>query len=473
MPDFDGAREKRLLLVCSDFPPLIGTNTQRIQSYVRYLGMFGWHSSVVTREIADLPQIDSRDLQRIPESVEVIRIPDPDPFASRARRLGVYPADSAALCNSSSPAPALSKHPIVSCGSRSRPLQWLFSAGSGFLKVALRSLAYQPDALRLWANRVAADVCKEHSSDKDVLLTSSPAFSCHLAGLAIKQRTGLPWVADFRDLWVGRPFRELPSSLHTWWDKRLEARVVHGCDRLVVASPAWEQMFKRRYGDSVKGKLVTITNGYEADVIDAARKELAVKPASNDGKIRFVLTGSMHRGESPIPFIRALGIIKKSNPELAARALVTLIGNGGEHVDEIAAEISAGNLDHQVELLGSRSNVECIRAQFEANYLLLFSASEHVDTIRGKSFEYMATGKTILACIPENGVQAGILRQAGTAIIVAHDDVASIVRHLKRLLNDSVVEYTPNWEYINTFDRRRLTERLVSLLDELYIPDRS
>lgn len=66
-------------------PPLVGTNTQRIQSFLRHLPKFGWHSTVITQEIDDLPVVDLRDLERIPADARVIRVPNPDPFARRAR----------------------------------------------------------------------------------------------------------------------------------------------------------------------------------------------------------------------------------------------------------------------------------------------------------------------------------------------------------------------------------------------------
>src|SRR3977135_757110 len=36
----------------------------------------------------------------------------------------------------------------------------------------------------------------------DVVVTSSPPNCVHMAGLYLKLRYGLPWVADFRDPWI-------------------------------------------------------------------------------------------------------------------------------------------------------------------------------------------------------------------------------------------------------------------------------
>ena len=419
---------------------------------------------MVTQDIADLSQIDSRDLARIPDDVEVLRIQDPDLFATRARRMGHLPPDAALVSGD-----AISRVDGGTEGCRKRtpfnPSRLVLSAASGVLKWGLRNFVYQPDALRLWASEIVRNTARLDCGDKHVVLTSSPAFSCHMAGLGIKKKLGLPWVADFRDLWVGRPFRSLPTALHEWWDRHLEASVVHGCDRLILASPAWERGFRQRYGDDVARKIVIITNGYEDHLPPQTVGRINGATEPGNETIRFVLTGSMHAGESPIPFIRALGSLKRNCPSLVCSVTADFVGNGGDHLNVIQEEIRNSGVEEQCNLLGARSNEECIRMQREAACLLLFSASEHAETISGKSFEYMATGKPILACIPQNGIQADILRNAGTAMIVEHGDVQATSEALKGFLEGVNEELKPNWEYIQSFNRKNLTGKLAEVLD--------
>lgn len=454
---------KRIWLIASDFPPLVGTNTQRVQSFVRHLGDLGWIVTVYTQDIADLNQIDSRELSRIPSNTTVNRVPDPDPFAVRSRRRGHLPTDAGKPDSESA-------NPLVFTASSIKKNKFYrlpLILGSFLLKQGLRILAYQPDSLRLWANAVARKICIDSKTTDQILLTSSPAFSCHLAGLAIKRAKGLHWVADFRDLWVGRPYRKLASPLHACWDSHLEATVVRNCDRLILASPAWVNNFKMRYGDDIEKKLVVITNGYEPDVLDLARERLDRSIVSRDSTVRFLLTGSMHEGESPIPFIDALGVIKQANPELISNISVELVGNAGDYVRQIEECIKRNNLSEKIKIRSPRSNVECVQMQLESDCLLLFSASQHVETILGKSFEYMATGKPILACIPVNGVQAQILEKAGTATIVEHGDINATATAIRGFLTDARAPCVPDWAYIQSFDRQRLTACLATVLDEL------
>lgn len=456
-----------LLIIASDFPPLVGTNTQRVQSFLRHLPGHGWHSTVMTQDIDDLSSIDLHDLAQLPADARVIRVPNPDPFARRARAVKRAKKDAAPSQRSSSQ---------VEASSPSRSGQGLrekcnavikpgLSLASSALKWGLRAFFYHPDALRPWANRVARSASGEIAQGAHAILTSSPAYSCHLAGLSLKQKTGLPWIADFRDLWVGRPYRTYPSAWHKWVDEKLEAQVVKHCDGLVLASPAWEQVFISRYGEAIRGKITVLTNGYEAQFFEQIS---AAMPAHQAGH-KFVLTGSMHEAESPLPFLDALRMLHSQHPNALDDVEVTFIGNAGDHLPALIAAAAHTGISDRIVFLSPRSNEDCIKAQLAADYLIMFSAPEHKDTISGKSFEYMATGKPILACVPPTGIQADILNNAGNAIVVQHGDSQATASAILSLLNGEGANLLPDWSYIRQFDRAHIAAKLADVLNKLVL----
>ena len=458
------SKQLGVLIIASDFPPLVGTNTQRMQSFLRHLPKFGWHCRLMTQDIDDLPAIDLLDLARIPDSARVIRIPNPDIFARRAR--GVRKAQkSIALDPQDSNSYAESLSANRSLRSKKNISKAIFlTPTSNLLQWGLRTFCYHPDSLRPWANLVAKKAIIEFSGGVHAILSSSPAYSCHMAGLQIKKHTGLPWIADFRDLWVGRPYRTYYSNWHKWLDQKLEAQVVKHCDSLLLASPAWEQVFISRYGDAVREKITVLTNGYESDFIDQNN----ITSHSHQGLHKFLLTGSMHEAESPLTFLEALNIIHKEHPGALDQVEVTFIGNAGEHLPALKdAAVRTGMAD-RIVFLTPRSNEECIKLQLAADCLIMFLAAGHHDTISGKSFEYMATGKPILACVPPTGIQADILKKAGNAIVVPYGDTQATVSAILRLLRQRPdASLQPDWPYIRQFDRAQLAFKLARILDKL------
>ena len=453
----------RVLILTSDFPPLVGTNTQRTLSFVRHLPLSMWSATVVTRAICDLDRIDTQDIETIPKDSVVERIEDPDYFAARRRRSAQLPDDMALekLQTQARRGPA-----SIRARYAENPIKRSFrEIASRALKTSIRYLAHHPDALRLWADAAADTVINNGLAQTHaVLLTSAPSYSSHVAGIRIKKQTGLPWVADFRDLWVGRPFREPVSQLHAWMDQRLEAAVVRECDVLLLASPAWVATFVQRYGAEIESKIVVLTNGYDAEETDAVRASLG----ETDHSIRrFVLTGSMHAAESPLQFIHALGALRRHSPDLAAQVRADFIGNGGENTALLNAAIRDEGVSDLIRLLGPRSHAACIRAQLEADFLFMALAPAHRDTISGKSFEYMATGKPVLACLGEDSIQARLLGEAGTMRRVDFGDVQATESAIRHLLATDNADLTPNWQVIREYERGALTRRLAAVLDRL------
>ena len=136
---------RKLLLLAPHFPPCAAVAVHRMLGLVRHLPAHGWESIVVA-----------------PPSVPH----EPDDPALAA----LVPADTTTFL----PAP----HP-----------------GGYWGKINRR---FAPDMLWRWRMRQAAlTAIRDHRPD--VLVSSYPTEIIHELGLELKKRTGLPWIADFRD----------------------------------------------------------------------------------------------------------------------------------------------------------------------------------------------------------------------------------------------------------------------------------
>src|SRR5262249_33374436 len=94
------------------------------------------------------------------------------------------------------------------------------------LRHCFREILYVPDAYRGFfspACRAALDVIRHQPID--LMFTTSGPYTLLRVGYHLSLETGIPWVADFRDLWVenhfGYPYsparRRLDSFLQTRW----------------------------------------------------------------------------------------------------------------------------------------------------------------------------------------------------------------------------------------------------------------
>ena len=101
--------------------------------------------------------------------------------------------------------------------------------------------------------------------------------------------------------------------------------------------------------------------------------------------------------------------------------------------------------------------------------LLIPTQSGNQNIMTGKVFEYMSTGKPILALVPE-GEAAGILREAGVGHIVNPLDETAVAEQIQTLASrrqQGTLKPEPNWQVIHQFDRKRLTEKLTEVMNEV------
>lgn len=105
---------------------------------------------------------------------------------------------------------------------------------------AVRSLVYWPDADMRWAlatARRAMDVIAKIERP-DWVISSSPPESAHLAGALIRRRTGVRWLAEFRDSWIEEPLREelRRSAVRRFVERRIASTLLRGADHVVAVS---------------------------------------------------------------------------------------------------------------------------------------------------------------------------------------------------------------------------------------------
>jgi glycosyltransferase involved in cell wall biosynthesis len=132
--------------------------------------------------------------------------------------------------------------------------------------------------------------------------------------------------------------------------------------------------------------------------------------------------------------------------------------------------ITGSNFRNSVRILGQKPHAEAISAMCNADVLLVLQGGDKMkDTeVPGKIFEYMGSGRYILALVKPGDVSA-ILSKTNTALIVNPDDTDVIKKQLLDLIElkkqGRLIPY-PNNEYIHTFSRKVLTGKLGDLLDK-------
>jgi glycosyltransferase involved in cell wall biosynthesis len=263
----------------------------------------------------------------------------------------------------------------------------------------------------------------------DVVLSTSPPPSAHLAAGAIATATRLPWVADFRDSWLANPHRDyekLGVRAKRVVEERMARSVGRRATRLVAATGAIGEELGRLHPTAPE-RVTVIENGADFDDFDG------LPAGSDDGRMTIIHAGSFFGKRTPRHFLQALRELLDRRPELDGRILARFVGEMRPE-DRVAA--SRLGLDGAWEETGFLSYGDALAAQRAADALLLLipDAGGRGDTVlSGKVFEYIAAARPILAAVPPGGMAADLVRRSGSGEVADGEDAAAVSAALERL----------------------------------------
>ena len=255
----------------------------------------------------------------------------------------------------------------------------------------------------------------------EIIFASAPPNTGLMVASRLARTHKLPWVADFRDLWVDNPYYSEPG-----WRKRfdaiLEPRILRSAAGLVTVSPIWAEQLRRRHRKDV----TVVYNGYAEE--DFPPPALRADP----GEILTIrYMGSIYRGfRDPAALFSAIALLPD---QLRTRINVEFFSDAGDAVLDAAAA-------HRVEnVVAVKPRVPYRRAlalQMEADVLLLLQSSDQRDegNLPAKLFEYLYARRPILFIGYERGVAARLVieRRAG----LVSNSPAQIHDQLKRWFED-------------------------------------
>jgi glycosyltransferase involved in cell wall biosynthesis len=400
--DNDGM--KRVLMIAFGYPPWSNAGSHRPGKLAKYLPEFGWQPSVICSECTPENADGCYDpvVAQQPDACETIRIP--------YRLTGGKNLPNA----------------MRQLGKKCFP----YLSPVGFCMRMLRA-----------ARGMVA------RNEFDAVWSTYTLGLDHYVANRIVRRTGLPWVADFRDL----PDQRVKGRRI---DRMVKAEVKY-CSMakaLTATTPEHVAMLSARH--EVPAHL--IYNGYDPAEYDGVTAELSEKFT-----IRFFGTLYVHR--DPRPLFEALDLlVAEGRIDLADVA----VDFHGPRPDEIAA-VSEGHACRSSIHCGDRvPKNEMVKLEKSSTVLLMLKSTGTRGAIPSKLYGYLAAGRPVLN-IPgdDNGVD-DVLRQTGAGRSISDQrEIADQIEQWYRQWKDQrTVTCDSNSEAILAFSRRRHAEQLAELL---------
>lgn len=415
--------------------------TQRAAKFARYLPKFGWQPYIITVKTVQYYAQDATLLREL-ENVPIYRTGSLDPL--RLLALLEKRKNRTGISENSSQTTTLKKKSF---------LKWLNDFIGGWLLI--------PDSKILWLPFAFWQAIKIIRREKiKVIFTTSPPQSIHLLGRWLKFICRVKWVADFRDEWTGGESQPCPTRFHARVNRRMEKRVLQSADRVLGICQKLANNLQKKAGDEPQ-KYITLMNGF-----DKADFPFDLSVGQNP-KFTILHCGSLSKVSNPEPFLAAVARLYDQKPELQNQIQIQFIGT--DIFSQLPPLLEKYNLRELVQVVNYLPHREAIARMMHAHLLLLIVIKRGPEEIiTGKVFEYLASGRRILAIIPE-GELAAIIREASAGTIVSHQDTEQITATIMNFFiqfQNQTIENQPA-KSVFQFERENLTAKLAVILNSL------
>ena len=451
---------KRALIITYYWPPSGGSGVQRWLKFAKYLPKYGWEPVIYTPLNPEANTEDPALLKDIAPTTEVIKRKIWEPYSFYKSLFG--------------------KNGSTHNGGTHIKANIIGSSNSGLghrLSMFVRGNFFIPDPRCFWIRpsiRYLVKYLKEHPVD--VIISTGPPHSMHLIAKGVAKATGVKWIADFRDPWTEIFYFKHLNLLRCVYNRhrKLEQSVLDGADIVTVVSRKMQQDYAARTSTPVK----IVTNGFDHEDFAhpaTGKEEECNRHCATEGREKFTLihTGIFVDNGNPHLLWETLGEKAAAEPQFREDLQIRLMGQ----VDESVLQgIEKANLTGNLINMGYRPHDEVVQWQKSARVLLLplRKEPEAAAILTGKFFEYLASGREILAFGPVDGDLAKALHETQSGTIADFNDKETTRREIDRLYGQFLKnggerkncrEEKPLSDAVMRYSREHLTGEMVKLFE--------
>ncbi len=436
---------RRVLIVSFFYPPNPAVGGRRVSKFARYLPEFGWTPTVLTAATEASP---SPGEEQDSTSVHATGYVSPWKLLKRSSGQSDLTAPTAA---SAAPAPG-------------PPLRERMGRAGRLGRATYRALRHilplstvrLPDSTLGWVPFALAEGRRIlRASAFDAIVSSAGPPSSHIVAAGLQRTSGLPWIADFRDLW-SENYWDTRVAPFKWLEGRFEQHVLRQARLITTVAPAWARRLAAVHDKPTE----VIYNGFDPpDYPDVPEPET-----------HFVLN-----------YMGTL-IWPGQDPEPVFKALAHLAGTDGSQLDGVGFQLRFfGTLSAALQGLARNHGVErwvhqlpavtyreSLARQMASTALLFVGWHDAAeDHITAKIFEYLGSGRPILAVGPSGSTLSQILRDCGAPDLTTDPEeiAARLGAWIQEFRATGAVASSLNEQPLTRYTRRAQTERLAQTLE--------
>jgi glycosyltransferase involved in cell wall biosynthesis len=387
---------RSVLIVSYYYPPHGGAGVHRTVALARHLHAYGWDPVVLAgpRESSTLWSPLDPVLEDELRGTRVVRIESRAPLASKSRR-------------------------------------------------RVSSLLGRPTDFEGWFEQETVRVASRLPRSVDVVLGELGPYPCAGGISKVASLLAAPLVLDLQDPWAFDEMWVYPSRLHRRADMRRMRDTLRGADAVIMNTPEAAAVVRDAFGEL--GTVCAIPNGFDAG-------DFSASSGSRNEVFTIVHTGTLHTAAGMLHLRRrrlrkALGGLALPDVDFLSRSHVYLMQalrlvladaryRGRIRVLLAGAGHAGGDMPSEgiVQNLGFLPHGRTVELMRSADLLFLpmhdLPRGTRARIVPAKTYEYVASGRPILAAVPDGDARQ-FLDRVGTATLVRPRDVEGLAEAIR------------------------------------------
>lgn len=455
----------RALFISYYYPPAGGKGLPASQRSIKFIRHMKYAESIHVLSIK--PEKYSEEIMRnynlaLPVNGEIISRTGATDFFQMAMKVRKQAKSLLGCGSKQSPIRAMPANETHHVG-RNAKNQSLFQKIKDFIHYAY----YIPDLESPWirkAVKTGINLINNHKCNV-IFATGSP-WSALVVGKHISSKTGVPFIADFRDPWVGNPFRKSNGRFIDWRHAQLEKSIVKKAALITANTEPLRGEFLKRYPLISHNKILTLPNGFDLIDFEFINKK-APKRKNDSSKLILAHAGFLYGKRDPAPLLQAMESLFERYPK--CRDMVEFHQIGDIDLDYSFYErydrlIREGN----IKVIDQMPYQECLNRLSGYDILVLIQPGTKTQ-VPSKLYDYLCLGKPIFTVTPLDGALGKMVSKHQLGDLVSPDSHEEIVQTLYELYKrkESEGELTAEYKEKDRFDVRSLTKLLEEKMAEI------
>jgi glycosyltransferase involved in cell wall biosynthesis len=416
---------KKVLVVTYFWPPSGKATLHWPLKIIKYLPEFGCEPFVLTVKEESFTRLDETMLQEINPSLKVYKSRTFEPFNLYKKFTGRG-----------------KKEHIVDSETISKTNKSL----THLISIWIRMNLFVPDARVGWyfsAVMMGKKIIKENRIE--AVISIGPPHSSHLIAYRLSKLFGIPHYPIFIDPWVDivyyKNFKRSKATLAL--DNYFERKVLNHSMASVFVTKTMRSDYLKKY-NLLKDKSFVLYWGYDEEAFEHIEYQ---KKSTTDTIIH---AGNIFDYQNPVKFWKLVKQKIMSGQKLRIKFI-------GSVSPAIKKEIILAGLEEYTEYAGFLSYKELINELINAKYLLVcVSEPRHVP---GKLFEYLRTGRPIIAFGNDNEEVSEILKTSNAGMIFNYNENGSSFFDLSD-------NFKTNLYFVKQFDRKLITKKFSEIIND-------